>query len=88
MAGAQALWAGFSLGLLPVAVLLSCRIGRDIFGGSTSNWVTKSRWFFPEAASQRGNDPFGFWTGLAFNIFVLILVVATIAAAARVAFGY
>jgi hypothetical protein len=88
VAGEQALWAVFSLGLLPVAILLGCRIGRDIFGSPVSGWAAKSRWVFPEVSGQRGDDPFGFWTGLAFNIFVLLLVVATIVAATKVAFGY
>jgi hypothetical protein len=85
----KAFWAALALGLLPVAILLGRRISRDIRHRSLSARAGKSSWFGPQGAIRRAEDPFGFWAALGFNIFVLILVVATIIAAAwSVAVGY
>lgn len=87
--GGEAFWAALALGLLPLAIWLGRRIRRDIRRGSVDGWAGKSSRLVPQETSHRAEDPFGFWAALGFNIFVLILMVATIIAAAwNVAVGY
>jgi hypothetical protein len=82
VAGGRAFWAALALGLLAVALLLGRRISRDIRHRSIGGHAGKSSRFGPLGAVRRAEDPFGYWVALGFNIFVLILVVATIIAAA------
>ena len=82
VAGGRAFWAALALGLLAVALLLGRRISRDIRHRSIGGRAGKSPRFGPQGAVRRAEDPFGYWAALGFNIFVLILVVATIIAAA------
>jgi hypothetical protein len=77
----QALWGALAVGLLPVAALLMLRINQNIDSRAVCSCVGKWRWLFPEETIRQTEDPFGYWIAIGFNVFVLLLVVATMIAA-------
>jgi hypothetical protein len=83
----QALWGALAVGLLPMAALLILRINQNIHSRAVCSRAGKWRWLFPEETIRQAEDPFGFWVAIGFNVFMLLLVVATmigaVVAAAR-----
>jgi hypothetical protein len=77
----QALWGALAVGLLPVAALLILRINQNIHSCAVCCRAGKLRWLFPEETIRQAEDPFGYWIAIGFNVFVLLLVVATMIAA-------